>query len=37
MTQQLTAVGEQRRFWAVIPVMPGQQLMETARQMEDVG
>jgi probable F420-dependent oxidoreductase len=37
MTQLVNAVGEERRYWGVIPVMPGQQLMETARQMEDVG
>ena len=37
MAKAVNAVGEERRFWGVIPVMPGQQLMETARQMEDVG
>ncbi len=31
------AVGAERRYWGVIPVMPGQELMETARQMEDLG
>jgi alkanesulfonate monooxygenase SsuD/methylene tetrahydromethanopterin reductase-like flavin-dependent oxidoreductase (luciferase family) len=37
MSNKANAVGESRKYWGVIPVMPGQQLMETARQMEQLG
>jgi alkanesulfonate monooxygenase SsuD/methylene tetrahydromethanopterin reductase-like flavin-dependent oxidoreductase (luciferase family) len=37
MAHLTNAVGAERRYWGVIPVLPGQQLMETAKQMEDVG
>lgn len=37
MSQATNAVGAQRRYWGVIPVMPAQQLMETAKLMEDPG
>jgi len=37
MTSKLNAIGAQRRYWGVVPVMPGQQLMETARGMEQLG
>ena len=37
MSNKANAVGEARKYWGVIPVMPGQQLMETARQMEQLG
>lgn len=37
MTNKANAVGAERRYWGVIPVMPGQQLMETANQLEDLG
>ena len=33
----VNAVGAERRYWGVIPVMPGQQLMDTSRQLEDLG
>lgn len=37
MAHAKNAVGAGRRYWGVIPVMPGQQLMETAKLMEDLG
>ena len=37
MSQAKNAVGAEREYWGVIPVMPGQQLLETAKQMEDLG
>ena len=37
MSQAKNAVGAERRYWGVIPVMPGTQLMETAKLMEDLG
>lgn len=37
MSQAKNAVNAEREYWGVIPVMPGQQLMDTARQMEDLG
>lgn len=37
MSQSKNAVGAEREYWGVIPVMPGQQLLDTAKQMEDLG
>lgn len=37
MSNRKNAVGSDRQYWGVIPVMPGQQLLETAKQMEDLG
>lgn len=37
MPHAKNAVGAQRQYWGVIPVMPGEQLLETAKQMEDLG
>ena len=37
MSQARNALGNEREYWGVIPVMPGQQLMATAQQMEDLG
>lgn len=37
MSTAKNAVGAEREYWGVIPVMPGQQLLDTAKQMEDLG
>ena len=37
MSHSKNAVGAERGYWGGIPVMPGQQLMDTAKQMEDLG
>lgn len=37
MSQAKNAVGADRRYWGALPVMPGQQLLDTAKLMEDVG
>jgi len=37
MSKKLNAVGALRRYWGVVPVLRGQQLMETARGMEQLG
>ena len=37
MSKKPNASGGERTYWGVIPVMPGQQLMDTARQMEALG
>ena len=37
MSHAKNAVGAAREYWGVIPVMPGQQLLETAKLMEDIG
>ena len=37
MPQQTNAVGEERKFWGVIPVMPAPDLSGLAKQMEDTG
>ena len=37
MSKKPNASGGERTYWGVIPVMPGQQLMDTARQMEELG
>ena len=34
---RLNAVGEQRKFWGVLPVLPGAELQEAARQYEALG
>ena len=31
------AVGEARKFWGVLPVLPGEELLATARQLEELG
>jgi alkanesulfonate monooxygenase SsuD/methylene tetrahydromethanopterin reductase-like flavin-dependent oxidoreductase (luciferase family) len=37
MPNSKNAVGAEREYWGIIPVMPGQQLLDTAKQMEDLG
>ena len=37
MSDKKNAVGGEREYWGVVPVMPAQQLMETAKLMEDLG
>lgn len=37
MSKSKNAVGGEREYWGVIPVMPGRQLLDTAKQMEDLG
>ncbi len=37
MPKKTNAVGSARQYWGVIPVMPGVQLLETAKLMEDLG
>ena len=37
MSAKKNATGSDRKYWGVIPVMPGEQLIGTAKQMEDLG
>lgn len=37
MTNQLNATGKERKFWGVVPVLPGADLMAMGQQMEDTG
>ena len=37
MSDKKNALGGEREYWGVVPVMPAQQLMETAKLMEDLG
>ena len=37
MTQKTNATGNKREFWGTLPVLPGRQLMDMGKQMEDVG
>jgi alkanesulfonate monooxygenase SsuD/methylene tetrahydromethanopterin reductase-like flavin-dependent oxidoreductase (luciferase family) len=37
MTHKTNANGNKREFWGTLPVLPGRQLMDMGKQMEDVG
>ena len=37
MSVSRNAVGKERKYWGILPVAPGRQLMTMGKQMEDTG